>query len=134
MSGTSQVSPPLQSIKSLPGQFRFMDTQASDRLAMSESFCLGSGDVMSPSTIGNGTIGDGVAEGAGRSNSNGDTTNDDSPYGGSLVSGEERPSIGDEDSEAVALPLPSTSTSRSDRIWGDMTPYSSKKVPICFWL
>ncbi|KAF8021746.1 hypothetical protein BT93_G2022 [Corymbia citriodora subsp. variegata] len=127
MSGRSQVSPSLQSIKSLPGQFKFMDTKASDHLAMSENLQLGSGDAMSPRTLGNGTLGDRVAEGAERSNSNVDTANEDSPYGRSLISGEERPSIGDEDSEAVASPLPSTSTSRSERIWGDMTPYASKK-------
>lgn len=127
MLGRPQVSPSLQSIKSLPGQFKFMETQASDRLAMSEDLRLGSGDAMSPRTLGNGTLGDGVAEGgAERSNPNVDTANDDSPYGGSPVSGEERPSIS-EDSEAVASPLPSTSASRSDRIWGDMTPYASKK-------
>jgi len=120
----SRVQPSFQSIRSLPGDFRFAGT--SDHLEKSDVGNSGNTDVMSSSIPENGELGDAVVE---------DTVGnmdhqviEDSPYCGNALLVEDRPSIGDEELDSVASQLPSISTSRSERRWGDTTPYAAKKV------
>ncbi|XP_062111802.1 myosin-1-like isoform X3 [Humulus lupulus] len=56
-----------------------------------------------------------------------DQVNEDSPYGMNVVSVEDRPSSGDEDSDPVAPPVPSVSASHSEHRWGDTNSYVAKK-------
>ncbi|XP_062106764.1 myosin-1-like [Humulus lupulus] len=56
-----------------------------------------------------------------------DQVNEDSPYGMNVVSIEDRPSSGDEDSDSVAPPVPSVSASRNEHRWGDTNSYAAKK-------
>ncbi|KAM7261796.1 hypothetical protein ACFE04_020873 [Oxalis oulophora] len=58
---------------------------------------------------------------------NGDSGNDDSPYGKIASLPEDRRSSSDEDLDSVPAELPSISASVMERRWGDTTPYASKK-------
>ena len=121
MSQKSRPPPSFQSIKSLPGDFRFMGSPTSAHLGK-----FGDAKLSIPE---NGDLGDVAVE---NSVGNMDQVNEDSPYGSNIVSVEGRPSSGDEDSDSVAPPVPSVSASRSEHMWGDTTSYAAKKV--LFWL
>lgn len=123
MSKKSSASPSFQSIKSLPGDFRFMGSPTSDR-----SEKVRNSDVTSTSIPENGSSGDETVEGVENSVGNVDQGNEDSPYGRNIVSAEDRPSSGDEDSDSVTPPVPSISASRREHRWGDTTSYAAKKV------
>lgn len=133
MSQKSLVPPSFQPIKSLPGDFRLMGAPASDPLGKSGDRNVGNSNMFSSSIPGNGVLGVEAVEGVENSGGNVDHVNEDSPYGGNTISVEDRPSIGNEDLDTVALPLPSTSASRSEYRWGDTTSYAAKKVYYGFW-
>lgn len=123
MSKKSRAPPSFQSIKSLPGDFRFMGSPTSDR-----SNKVRNSDVTSARIPENGSSGEEAVEGVENSVGNVDQGNEDSPYGRNIVSAEDRPSSGDEDSDSVTPPVPSISASRREHRWGDTTSYAAKKV------
>ncbi|GAV72279.1 Myosin_head domain-containing protein/IQ domain-containing protein, partial [Cephalotus follicularis] len=116
MSPKSRSPASLQSIKSLPVDFRFMGS--------GDDVCLGNVDAVCSSNPENGDSGgEGVASGV----DNVDQVNEDSPYGGNAIVVEERPSIGDEDLDSSHVPSPSVSASPRECRWGDTTSYAGKK-------
>lgn len=133
MSQKSLVPPSFQSIKSLPGDFILKGAPASNPFGKSGDRDLGNSEMFSSSIPGNGVLGAEAVERVEDSGSNMDHVNEDSPYSGNTISVEDRPSIGNEDLDTVALPLPSTSASRSEYRWGDTTSYAAKKVYYGFW-
>ncbi|KAL5825982.1 hypothetical protein ACOSQ3_017817 [Xanthoceras sorbifolium] len=118
MSQKHQVPPSLQSIKSLPVDFRFIGSPNSGRMEKSDDVAS---SISENCELGNEVVG-GVE-------------NEDSPYSENNVLGEDRSPvgdedrspIGDEDMEPMASPLPSISTSHSESRWGDTTSYAAKK-------
>ncbi|KAK4743021.1 hypothetical protein SAY87_001022 [Trapa incisa] len=127
MTGIVRVQPSLQSIKSLPGNHRFMSSQKFDRLQINDKSRLGSGNMITPSIFENVQVGDGIDEAVDSFRNDLDLVNEDSPYVGNLVSTEGRSSTEDEEVEAIASSLPSSSKSHADNRWGDTSSYASKK-------
>ncbi|KAK9935768.1 hypothetical protein M0R45_022853 [Rubus argutus] len=128
MSQKSRAPPSFQSIKSLPGDFRFTGSPASDRFG--DDGNAGNSNIIFSSIPENGDLKDSIAEGF--EDSPGllgdmDQVNDDSPYSGNTISTEDRQSRGDEDLDSVTPPLPSISLFRTERRWGDTTSYAGKK-------
>ncbi|KAM6566645.1 hypothetical protein CsatA_025773 [Cannabis sativa] len=124
MSQKSRPPPNFQSIKSLPGDLRLMGSPTSDQFGKFGDAKLGHSDMTSSSIPENSDSGDVVVDnGVGSM----DQVNEDSPYGTNIVSVEERPSSGDEDSDSVAPPVPSVSACRSEHRWGDTNSYAAKK-------
>lgn len=128
MSQKSRAPPSFQSIKSLPGDFRFTGSPASDRFG--DDGNVGNSNIIFSSIPENGDLKDSFAEGF--EDSPGplgdmDQVNDDSPYSGNTISTEDRQSRGDEDLDSVTPPLPSISLFRTERRWGDTTSYAGKK-------
>ncbi|KAG5241664.1 myosin [Salix suchowensis] len=121
----SQNLPSLQSIKSLPVDFRFVGSPTSERLEKSvdvnslnsNAICLSI-----PEYIGNDLV-----EGA--ENSVGNDVSEDSPYSRTAILIEQRPTVGDEGLDTVVkpLPLPLISTSRSECRWADTSSYATNK-------
>ncbi|TYJ00141.1 hypothetical protein E1A91_A13G067600v1 [Gossypium mustelinum] len=58
--------------------------------------------------------------------------NEDSPYSWNVLLVENRPSVGDEDLDSAAAPLPSVSKSNIGHRWSDITSYATKKVQCWF--
>lgn len=128
MSQKSRAPPSFQSIKSLPGDFRFTGSPASDRFG--DDGNVGNSNIIFSSIPENGDLKDSFAQGF--EDSPGplgdmDQVNDDSPYSGNTISTEDRQSRGDEDLDSVTPPLPSISLFRTERRWGDTTSYAGKK-------
>ena len=121
MSQKSWVQPAFQSIKSLPVDFRFVGSPTSDRIEISDDVNFKHGDVVGLNVPENGELVNEVIEGG---------ENEESPYSGNNIVVEDRPSVGDEDLDSAASPLPSVSASHTDRRWSDTTSYAGKKV---FW-
>lgn len=134
MSGIVRVHASLQSIKSLPGDFRFMGSPVSNPLQINEKSRSGSGEATTLSIPENRKLRDGIDEDVDSYGGDFDQVNEDSPYGGDLASAEERPSIDEEEVDAVALPLPSSSKPHADNRWGDISSYASKQVCRCLHL
>ncbi|KAB5548041.1 hypothetical protein DKX38_011447 [Salix brachista] len=121
----SQILPSLQSIKSLPVDFRFVGSPTSERLEKSvdvnslnrNAVCLSI-----PEYIGNDLV-----EGA--EISVGNDVSEDSPYSRTAILIEQRPTVGDEGLDTVVkpLPLPLISTSRSECRWADTSSYATNK-------
>lgn len=128
MSQNSLVPASFQSIRSLPGDFRFAGSPASDCLEKSEDWSSGNVNVIASSIPEYGNVGGGVVGGAEGTGSEMEQALDDSPYGGNVVSVDDRPLVGDEDLDSVASYLPSISPSSGDHRWGDTTSYAAKKV------
>ncbi|XP_061989784.1 myosin-1-like [Rosa rugosa] len=126
MSQKSRSTPSFQSIKSLPGDFRFSGAPASDRFGDDDNFR--NSNIISSSIPENGELKDSIAEGSpGGPLGDMDQVVDDSPYTGNTVSTEDRQSSVDEDLDSVTPPLPSISSFRTERRWGDTTSYAGKK-------
>lgn len=128
MSQKSRAPPSFQSIKSLPGDFRFTGSPASDRFG--DDGNAGNSNIIFSSIPENGDLKDSIAEGFEGSPGllgDMDQVNDDSPYSGNTISTEDRQSRGDEDLDSVTPPLPSISLFRTERRWGDTTSYAGKK-------
>lgn len=133
MSGIVRVQPSLQSIKSLPGDLRFVDSPTSDRLNINKKSRLGSSNMSTLRIPENGKLGVGVDEAVYSHGDDLDQANEDSPYSSNLASSEERPSIDEEDVDAVASSLPSSSKHHADKRWGDTSSYAAKKVYCCLF-
>ncbi|KAM5566371.1 myosin-1-like [Rosa sericea] len=128
MSQKSRFTPSFQSIKSLPGDFRFSGAPASDRFGDDDN--VRNSNIISSSIPENGELKDSIAEGVeGSPGPLGDMDQviDDSPYSGNTISTEDRQSRVDEDLDSVTPPLPSISSFRTERRWGDTTSYAGKK-------
>ncbi|CAN6728034.1 unnamed protein product [Malus baccata var. baccata] len=124
MSQKTRAPPSFQSIKSLPGDFRFSGLPASDRFGKSDDGNLGNSNVISSSIPENGGF-EGVEGSIGPL---GDMEQvDDSPYGRNTISTEDSPPRGDEDLDSVAPSMPSIASSRREHRWGDTNPYAVKK-------
>ncbi|KAE8023021.1 hypothetical protein FH972_008775 [Carpinus fangiana] len=124
MSQNSQALPSFQSIQSLPGDFRFTGSPASDCLEKSDDGSLGNTYLISSSIPENGDSRDGVFEGV--EGYRGQVI-EDSPYSGNAISVEDRPLIVDEDLDSVVSHLSSISASRNECRWDDTTSYTAKK-------
>lgn len=134
MSQNSQVLPSFQSIKSMPGDFRFTGSPASDCLEKSDDGNLENIYVISSSIPENGNLRHGVVEGVEGTVGCMGQVIEDSPYSGNAISVEDRPSIVDEELDSVVSHLSSISVSRSECRWDDTTSYTAKKVFCGFWL
>lgn len=118
MSQKPRVQPAFQSIKSLPVDFRFIGSPLSDQVEKSDDVNFRHSDVTSLSVPENGELGNEFVE---------EGENEESPYCGNNIVVEDRPSVGDEDLDSAASPLPSVSASHTDRRWSDTTSYAGKK-------
>lgn len=130
---TSRVPPPaIQSIKSMPSEFKLTGNPTPHLLGKHGNLKVGSTDVIASSSPENGAIGRKVFEELHICAGDVDLIDEDSPYGKRTMSLESRPSIGDEEVEPVPLSLPSILKSSRECRWSDTTPYASKKVLLAF--
>ncbi|KAF7827472.1 myosin-1 [Senna tora] len=127
MSQTSRVPLAIQSIKSIPPEFKFTDNPTPDFMEKHGNDKEGSTDVIVSNNPEDGAIGRKVSEELQDCTRDMYFINEDSPYGEKTISLESRSSIGDEEVESVPLPLPSISKSSRESRWSDTTSYASKK-------
>lgn len=123
MSEKVQGSRYLQSIKSLPVDFRVGSPNSESREKSSGVNSNNARVIMSESSIAENveTLNE-VVEG------NVDADNDDSPYSSLNASTEGRPSVVGDDLNSEASSLRSVGVSRVDSKWSDTKTYSAKKV------
>ncbi|OMO62400.1 IQ motif, EF-hand binding site [Corchorus olitorius] len=127
MSQKTGIPPSHRYTKSLPIDFRFMGSPTSDPVSYADGKQENNG-VTSLSIPENGNSGSKVIERVENGVADVDQANDDSPYSGNAVLVEDRPSsVGDEDLDAAAAPLPSVSKSNIERRWSDISSYATKK-------
>uniref|UniRef100_A0A5B7AAI2 Putative myosin-1 n=1 Tax=Davidia involucrata TaxID=16924 RepID=A0A5B7AAI2_DAVIN len=124
MSQKAQVSPSLQSIKSLPVEFRFMGLPTSHGFDKSDAVNANNTNMIPDSIPENGEL---AAEVVRNTDNNMDQDNDESPYGRLTLSVEEGPSIVDEDLNTATSSLQSFVPSRTESKWSDTTSYVAKK-------
>ncbi|KAL3840521.1 hypothetical protein ACJIZ3_025112 [Penstemon smallii] len=110
-------SPSLQSIKSLPVDFRIAGYSTSDRIMLSNTISENvefSSDAAQETTNGRSKLG---------------SDNDESPYGSLVMSAKNETSLGDEDGDVKAVETPKQTSKQLhvDSKWSDTTPYASKK-------
>lgn len=123
MSQKPQVMPYLQSIKSLPVDFRLMGSPEPHSLGKVEGVNVGKTNMISDlisenGELGVGDIGDKIAR-----------NDDESPYSSvNMTSVEEEASGSDESLNSAAAPLRSLIPSRNESKWNDTTYYVGKKV------
>ncbi|KAI3467910.1 hypothetical protein Pfo_024573 [Paulownia fortunei] len=112
-----QDLPSLQSIKSLPVDFRFVGDPGGDRTMLS--------DTISENVEVSRNAAEGTANGRGDVGS----YNDESPYCSLDMSAKDGASLGDdgEDLKDTSTPIRSLKQSHVDSKWSDTTPYASKK-------
>ncbi|KAI8527772.1 hypothetical protein RHMOL_Rhmol12G0100500 [Rhododendron molle] len=133
MSQKTRVSPSLQSIKSLPGDFRFMGLPNSCPSEESDDMNQQKGNMIPIATIPeNGDSAGDVVEGGEDGNNDMNQDNDESPYSRFIVSVETRPSVGSEDLD-LAPPLRSFVPLRTESKWSDTNPYAAKKK-LQYWI
>ncbi|GAA0140427.1 actin binding motor protein [Lithospermum erythrorhizon] len=126
MANRTHVPPQFQSIKSLPGDFRFYDKSSSEGAERSDVVITDRNRMVSDSIPENGEQTDigklGVRE-------NGNRRDDESPYGHTSILDEERlSSSSDNDDLSIAsYPSPSVAPARVESKWSDTTPYLAKK-------
>lgn len=131
MSQKTQSTPHLQSIKSLPVDFRFMDSSASDPSQNSEALNGNNGTMAYGSIPENGEFADEVVEDMNNSIGRND---DESPYSRLTLLVDERPPTIDENLDSATSPLQSPDPSLDESKWSDTTTYVAKKVTYCFSL
>ncbi|KAK4481570.1 hypothetical protein RD792_012472 [Penstemon davidsonii] len=110
-------SPSLQSIKSLPVDFRIAGYSTSDRIMLSNTISENVeflSDAAQETTNGRSKLG---------------SDNDESPYGSLVMSAKNETSLGDEDDDVKAVETPKQTSKQLhvDSKWSDTTPYASKK-------
>lgn len=128
MSQKTRVSPTLQPIKSLPGDFRFTGLPTSQTLEKSNDVNQRKGTMIPIASIPEDS--DSAGEVVDHGEDDGIDTNqdnDESPYSGFNVSVETSPSLGSEDLD-LAPPLGSFVPVRIESKWSDTNPYAAKKV------
>lgn len=113
----------LQSIKSLPVDFRFVGDQSGDRMMLS--------DTISENVEESSDAAEGTANGRGHVGSD----NDESPYCSLNVSAKDGASLGDDGDDLKDSSTPKRSLKQSyvDSKWSDTTPYASKKVHLEYY-
>ncbi|KAF9678742.1 hypothetical protein SADUNF_Sadunf07G0067300 [Salix dunnii] len=121
----SQILPSLQSIKSLPVDFRFVGSPTSERLEKSVDVNSLYSNTVCLSIPEENDIGNGLVEGA--ETSVGIDVSEDSPYSGTANLIEQRPTVGDEGLDTVVMPLPTISTSSRECRWADTSSYATNK-------
>uniref|UniRef100_A0A2P2LF28 Uncharacterized protein n=1 Tax=Rhizophora mucronata TaxID=61149 RepID=A0A2P2LF28_RHIMU len=126
MSQKSLVPASLQSIKSLPVDFKLTSLGSSSHLEKLDAINSENSEEIFSSIPENDGLGNKDVEGV--ENRVGDDANEDSPYGGSSFLFEEKHSVIDQDVDAEVLPLSSISSFRIESRWGDTTSYTAKKV------
>ncbi|CAN8288380.1 unnamed protein product [Cochlearia groenlandica] len=115
-----KVTPTIQSLKSMPANYRFADSPLTDPLEVSSGTSVYATDLVIPR---NGHLKNGISENSVAAVDR--NANEDSPYRVSGVSNGER-SLGCEGEPIVVLPR------SSDRMWGDTSAYARKKA-LKFW-
>ncbi|XP_052204413.1 myosin-1 [Diospyros lotus] len=123
MSQKTRASPSLQSIKSLPVDFRILGL-GSYPSENSDSANTSNGSMILNAIPENGDLAVGRGQDIG---SDMDQDNDESPYNRFDVSAEVRPSVDDEDRDLAPSPLRSFVPSRTDSKWSDTNAYAAKK-------
>lgn len=124
----SRPPPSLQSIKSLPDDFRFTGSPTSGVSGQSDDINTPNRNAMCDTIPENGDLGGEVVGAIDDSTGGMDQTNDDTPYDRKIMAIDERPTVSDEDLDLVASHLRSVTPSRSEFRWGDTTSYAAKKV------
>uniref|UniRef100_A0A251L150 Myosin motor domain-containing protein n=1 Tax=Manihot esculenta TaxID=3983 RepID=A0A251L150_MANES len=127
MSQKSHSLPSLESIKSLPVDFRLTGSLSLDQLEKSDDVNAKNSDAICSTIPENDSLGNGVVDGV--PDINGNDVNEDSPYSGNIIAVEGRPSSGDGDLDIVTSvsPSPSISRSHTEQRWGDTASYAAKK-------
>jgi len=117
---SQKVTPFMQSLKSLPADYRFDGSPVSDRLENSSgaSVRLTNSNVPRKGGLRNGVSRTDTAAG----------DSEDSPYSGHGVFVEEQSLTDDVDSGAATMPLPQS----DERRWSDTSAYARKKVFLRF--
>ncbi|KAK8698691.1 hypothetical protein V6N13_114800 [Hibiscus sabdariffa] len=127
MSQKTGVPPSHRFTKSLPVDFRFMGSPTSDRIGYADINLGNNGVINLSSPERNGDSGVKVVERVKNGIADTEQGNEDSPYIGNVKLVENRPSVGDEDLDSAAAPLPSISKSNIGNRWSDITSYATKK-------
>ncbi|GLT25947.1 hypothetical protein SLA2020_010450 [Shorea laevis] len=127
MSQKTRILPSLQTMKSLPANFRFMGSPTSDNMVNSDEVNLGKSGAIFKTARENGELGEKVIERVENTINGMDQAIEDSPYSGNVVLVEDRPSVAGEDLDTAASPLCSSTTSKSDRRWSDTSSYAARK-------
>ncbi|XP_057424164.1 myosin-1-like isoform X2 [Lotus japonicus] len=127
MSRTSNVPPAFHSIKSLPSEFKLSNNPNTGVGGKHGNHRLRSTDLIASNGSENGASVGEVSKGVHNRAGDMNLFDDESPYGGSDRSFEDRLVNADEELVSVSKPLPSSSTSSRDSRWSDTTPYASKK-------
>ncbi|KAI3941654.1 hypothetical protein MKX01_018244 [Papaver californicum] len=109
-----RVPPSLQSIKSLPGDFRYIGSAT----GMSDDIHGGNNRMMASESI---------PENDDLTDSNMEVINEESPYSNGTISAEEMPSEGNGYMDSVKSGLPALSPSHSENRWSDTSSCSGKK-------
>ncbi|XP_058090260.1 myosin-1-like isoform X2 [Magnolia sinica] len=117
----SRLPPSLQSIQSLPVDFKFIGSPGSQPVENSDAPNADNDKRVSSNLHENDALAGEDSVG------NMDQGNDDSPYGRKITSIEERSSEGDEDSDSGASRLTHVSPSSADGRWSDTTSFGLKK-------
>ncbi|KAL1197703.1 Myosin-1 [Cardamine amara subsp. amara] len=113
---SQKVTPFMQSLKSMPADYRFDGSPISDRLENSSgaSACLTNSSIPRKGGLRNGVSRTDTAAG----------DSEDSPYSGLGVSVEEQSLSDDVDPDAATMPLPQS----DERRWSDTSAYARKKI------
>lgn len=124
----SRSPPSLESIKSLPVDFRFTGSPTSGVSGQYDDANTETSNVIRDGIPENGDL-CGEVDG-GIEDSAGDMyqATDDTPYERKTIAIDERPSVDNEDLGLVAPHVLSLAPSRSEFRWGDTTSYAAKKV------
>ncbi|MBA0727469.1 hypothetical protein Golax_000451 [Gossypium laxum] len=132
MSQKTEVLPSHRFTKSWPVDFRFMGSPTCDPIGYADGNLGNNGVTNLSSPARNGDSGGKVVERVENGVADTEQANEDSPYSGNVLLVENRPSVGDEDLDSAAAPLPSVSKSNIGHRWSDITSYATKKVQCWF--
>ncbi|KAB2047718.1 hypothetical protein ES319_A13G066400v1 [Gossypium barbadense] len=132
MSQKTEVLPSHRFTKSWPVDFRFMGSPTCDPIGYADGNLGNNGVTNLSSPERNGDSGGKVVERVENGVADTEQANEDSPYSWNVLLVENRPSVGDEDLDSAAAPLPSVSKSNIGHRWSDITSYATKKVQCWF--
>ncbi|XP_039040318.1 myosin-1-like [Hibiscus syriacus] len=131
MSQITRVPPSHRFTKSLPVDFRFMDSPTSDCFGYPDLNLETNGVTNLSSPGKNGDSGVKVVERVENGVADTEQGHEDSPYSGNVKLAENSP-VGDEDLDSTTAPLPSVSKSNNGHRWSDITSYATKKK-VQYW-
>ncbi|XP_052880604.1 myosin-1-like isoform X1 [Gossypium arboreum] len=133
MSQKTEVLPSHRFTKSWPVDFRFMGSPTCDPIGYADGNLGNNGVTNLSSPERNGDSGGKVVERVENGVADTEQANEDSPYSWNVLVVENRPSVGDEDLDSAAAPLPSVSKSNIGHRWSDITSYATKKKVQCWF-